>query len=85
MPCNSLCTLCCNQVCALCCCLPPRELYERFFDAFESMGEPNVPVDRTFICSEEYMQLLERLRGYAAQHHRDHWCGGVWGVGRGEG
>lgn len=26
-----------------------RELYERFYDSFHTMGEPNVPVDRTFI------------------------------------
>ena len=26
-----------------------RQLYERFFDALEPMGEPNVPVDRTFV------------------------------------
>ncbi|GAB4820518.1 hypothetical protein N2152v2_007564 [Parachlorella kessleri] len=43
-----------------------RQLYERFFDALEPMGEPNVP-------SDEYVRLLERLKDYAAVHHRDHW------------
>ena len=61
-----------------------RELYARFFDAFESMGEPNVPIDKQIMQSDEFYALLTRLRSYAAQHHRDHWvqcrCGGGGGV-----
>ncbi|EFN52905.1 hypothetical protein CHLNCDRAFT_138470 [Chlorella variabilis] len=42
------------------------ELYSRFYDAFEGMGEPNIP-------TREFFALLDRLRVYADQHHRDHW------------
>lgn len=30
-------------------CLLRRELYTRFFNAFEPMGEPNIPVDRQMV------------------------------------
>ncbi|KAL4440210.1 hypothetical protein ABPG75_003211 [Micractinium tetrahymenae] len=50
-----------------------RELYTRFYDAFESMGEPNIPVDRQIMQSDAFYALLDRLRKYAAVHHRDHW------------
>ncbi|PRW39133.1 cytochrome P450 chloroplastic isoform C [Chlorella sorokiniana] len=50
-----------------------RALYTRFFDAFEPMGEPNIPVDRQLMQSDAFYHLLDRLREYAALHHRDHW------------
>lgn len=50
-----------------------RQLYERFYDAFAQYGEPNIPVDKTFLQSPHFFELLERLRSYAQQHHRDHW------------
>jgi hypothetical protein len=31
-----------------------KDLYQRFFDALEPMGEPNVPVDRTFVLVGPY-------------------------------
>ncbi|KAL4853371.1 Cytochrome P450 97B2 [Chlorella vulgaris] len=50
-----------------------RELYTRFFDAFESMGEPNIPVDRQLMQTDQFFSLLDRLRRYAAEHQRDNW------------
>lgn len=29
--------------------LRARALYSRFYDAFEAMGEPNIPVDKTMM------------------------------------
>ena len=52
-----------------------RRLHERFHDAFEGMGEPGIPIDRQFMATPEFPALLQRLRGYAEQHDRDHWCG----------
>ena len=50
-----------------------RQLYERFYDAFAQYGEPNIPVDKALMQSPEFFALLDRLRSYAEQHHRDHW------------
>jgi hypothetical protein len=52
-----------------------RQLYERFFEAFASMGEPNIPIDREIMQTAEFYDLLDRLRLHADQNHRDHWCG----------
>lgn len=49
------------------------ELFGRFIDAFEPMGEPNLPIDKLFLASPACAALLERLRKFAAEHHRDHW------------
>lgn len=50
-----------------------RQLYERFHDAFCQYGEPNIPVDKALMQTPEFFALLDRLRSYAEQHHRDHW------------
>ncbi|RMZ54490.1 hypothetical protein APUTEX25_002066, partial [Auxenochlorella protothecoides] len=50
------------------------DLYLRFYDAFERFGEPSIPIDRTFLLSGEFSELLGRLREYADEHHRDHWA-----------
>lgn len=37
------------------------------------MGEPGIPIDSTFVQTQAFLELLERLRDYTAEHHRDHW------------
>ncbi|PSC73461.1 DNA N-6-adenine-methyltransferase (Dam) [Micractinium conductrix] len=58
-------------------CIAPKSsakaLYSRFHDAFESMGEPNIPLDKQMMQTDAFYLLLDRLREYASQHHRDHW------------
>ena len=51
-----------------------RGLYDRFYEAFAHMGEPNIPIDRPFMATPEFLSLLQRLREWSSQHHRDHWC-----------
>jgi hypothetical protein len=51
-----------------------RDLYERFFDGFASMGEPNIPIDKTFMQTSAFYELLERLKRHSEEHQRDHWC-----------
>lgn len=48
-------------------------MYERFFDAFSTQGEANIPIDRAFMAAPEFYILLDRLRCQAEQHQRDHW------------
>jgi hypothetical protein len=49
-------------------------MYERFFAAFAAMGEASIPIDRAFMASPGFYELLDRLRRHAEQHQRDHWC-----------
>lgn len=68
----------CERAQTVICCLSDsmcvgRTLYERFHDAFALEGEPNIPIDRQIMCSEEFFKLLERLRQHSEQHQRDHW------------
>ena len=55
------------------CCACHRDMYERFFDAFSTQGEANIPIDRAFMAAPEFYILLDRLRCQAEQHQRDHW------------
>lgn len=61
-----------------------RALYERFFEGFAPWGEPNIPIDKPFMASPGFYQLLARLRRHAEQHARDHWvqCSGcgLWRI-----
>ncbi|KAK9867491.1 hypothetical protein WJX84_009338 [Apatococcus fuscideae] len=50
-----------------------REMYERFYEAFAQMGEPNIPIDKELMQSAEFYALLDRLRQHAEEHQRDHW------------
>ena len=50
-----------------------REMYERFYEAFAQMGEPNIPIDKELMQSSEFYALLDRLRQHAEEHQRDHW------------
>ena len=50
-----------------------REMYERFYEAFAQMGEPNIPIDKELMQSPEFYALLDRLRQHAEEHQRDHW------------
>lgn len=50
-----------------------RTLFSKFFDAFELMGEPSIPVDRVLVSSDDYFALLDRLREYSRHFHRDNW------------
>lgn len=54
-------------------CLACREMYERFYEAFAQMGEPNIPIDKELMQSAEFYALLDRLRQHAEEHQRDHW------------
>ena len=62
-----------HPYCSYCHCFC-RPLYERFYDAFAHFGEPNIPVDKAFMQCPQFFELLDRLRSYAQQHHRDHWA-----------
>ena len=48
-------------------------MYERFYHAFSPFGEPNIPIDMTFLCSSSFTELLGRLHAFSKQHYRDHW------------
>lgn len=50
-----------------------KELYPKFFEHFGDHGEPNIPIDREFVGSEEFWQLLNRLKIFSENHDRDHW------------
>jgi hypothetical protein len=57
-------------------CLAKKEkknLYPRFYKAFENHGEPNLPVDSVFVQTDAFWSLLDRLGDFAGSHHRDHW------------
>lgn len=50
-----------------------NELYPKFYQHFGDHGEPNIPIDVEFVKSLEFWSLLDRLRSFTANHHRDHW------------
>ncbi|CAL8470267.1 g9809 [Coccomyxa elongata] len=52
---------------------PCKELYERFFDGFAAMGEPNIPIDKELMQSAAFFELLDRLKRHSEEHQRDHW------------
>ncbi|EIE26240.1 hypothetical protein COCSUDRAFT_83615 [Coccomyxa subellipsoidea C-169] len=52
---------------------PATELYERFFDGFAAMGEPNIPIDKALMQSTAFLELLGRLKRHSEEHQRDHW------------
>ena len=51
------------------------------------MGEPNIPIDKSIMRTDEFHDLLERLRQHAEEHYRDHWSApwplAAWLVGHG--
>lgn len=61
-----------------------RQLYQRFLKAFSPYGEPNIPIDASFLETAAAAALLQRLQAHSERWHRDHWCQcGLWCVIRG--
>lgn len=50
-----------------------ESLYPKFYSSFEEHGEPNIPIDKSLIQSNEFWALLDRLGDFVGNHHRDHW------------
>lgn len=49
------------------------EYYPRFFSAFQSKGEVNIPVDAAFVATPEFGALVSRLHVETTSQHRDCW------------
>jgi hypothetical protein len=48
-------------------------MISRFFDEFEGLGEPNMPIDRAMLDTREFRALLGRLRARSDATARNHW------------